>query len=78
MRKKRKILISTLTLLVGLSLASAAQSDTPSNDEIAKELANPNTALTSLKLQIQYFSFYGPTEALFDKTFVLNDVELVE
>ena len=30
-----------------------------SSDEIAKELANPNTALTSLKLQSQYFSFDG-------------------
>ena len=37
----------------------AAEGGSPSSDEIAKELANPNTALTSLKLQSQYFSFDG-------------------
>jgi len=54
-----KALIGTLVLLVGLSVASAAESDKPTNDEIAKELANPNTALTSLKFQNQFFSFDG-------------------
>ncbi|MHC4836063.1 MAG: hypothetical protein ACYTCN_09075, partial [Planctomycetota bacterium] len=37
----------------------AEESDKPTNEEIAKELANPNTALTSLKFQFQYFSFEG-------------------
>ena len=54
-----KYLLGVLTLLVGLSVASAAEDDKPTKDEIAKELANPNTALTSLKLQFQYFSFDG-------------------
>ena len=54
-----KTLISVLALLLSVSVASAAESSTPSKDEIAKELANPNTALASLKLQIQYFSFDG-------------------
>ena len=31
----------------------------PTSDEIAKELANPNTALASLKFQNQFFSFDG-------------------
>lgn len=38
---------------------AAAESSARSKDEIAKDLANPNTPLTSLKLQIQYFSFDG-------------------
>ncbi|MHC4758399.1 MAG: hypothetical protein ACYTE8_07055 [Planctomycetota bacterium] len=54
-----RTLILSLVLIVSLSLASAAESDKPTNDEIAKELANPNTALTSLKFQFQYFSFDG-------------------
>jgi hypothetical protein len=36
-----------------------AEGDEPDRDEIAKELANPNTPLTSLKFQFQYFSFDG-------------------
>jgi len=59
MKKKMKILLSTLALIVGLGPLAAAGNDKPTNDEIAKELANPNTVLTSLKLQIQYFSFDG-------------------
>jgi len=55
----RQLLIGTIALLVGGSLAFADESSTPTNDEIAKELANPNTALTSLKFQNQYFSFDG-------------------
>ena len=33
---------------------------------------------TAGKVPFLMFRFYGPTEPLFDKTFVLNDVELVE
>jgi hypothetical protein len=33
---------------------------------------------TAGKVPFLLFRFYGPTEALFDKTFVLNDVELVK
>ncbi|MHC4266003.1 MAG: hypothetical protein ACYSUK_08730 [Planctomycetota bacterium] len=54
-----RTLILSLVLIVSLSLASAAENDKPTNDEIAKELANPNTALTSLRFQFQYFSFDG-------------------
>ena len=54
-----KYLLGVLPLLVGLSLVSAAEDGKPTNDEIAKELANPNTALTSLKFQNQYYSFDG-------------------
>ena len=54
----RQLLISTIALFVGLGLASAEDAK-PTSDEIAKELANPNTALTSLKLQTQYYRFEG-------------------
>ncbi len=40
-----RTLILTFTLVVGLSVASAAENDKPTNEEIAKELANPNTTL---------------------------------
>ncbi len=33
---------------------------------------------TAGKVPFPLFRFYGPTEALFNKTFILNDVELVE
>jgi hypothetical protein len=57
MKKRMKFLICAFALFVGLGPPAIAESDTPTNDEIAKELANPNTALTSLKFQFQYFIF---------------------
>lgn len=54
-----KTIIGTLALIVGLASLAAAENGAQSKDEIAKEMANPNTVLTSLKLQIQYFSFDG-------------------
>ena len=33
---------------------------------------------TAGKVPFPIFRFYGPTEALFNKTFILNDVELVK
>ena len=65
-----KYLLGVLTLLVGLSVASAAEDGKPTNEEIAKELANPNTVLTSLKLQTQYFSFDGNLPAADDQDMV--------
>ena len=53
---KRVIL---LTLLIGLLSMPVLAQEEQSADEIAKEMANPNTALTSVKLQNQYFSFDG-------------------
>jgi len=50
---KRKALFVFAALLAGAVFAQ--ESEAPSKDEIAKELANPNTVLTSLKLQSQYF-----------------------
>ena len=52
-------IVGVLALIVGLAPLVAAESTTPSKEEIAKELANPNTPLASLKLQTQYFSFDG-------------------
>lgn len=61
--KNQKTALTLLTALVLIALflgaAQAAENDKLTKDEIAKELANPNTALTSLKLQTQYFSFDG-------------------
>lgn len=54
-----KTLIGVLALLAVVTSVHAAENTKPTKDEIAKELANPNTALSSLKLQIQYFSFDG-------------------
>ena len=59
MQRNIKILVGTFVLIVGLAPLAAAESSTPSKEEIAKEMANPNTVLTSLKLQTQYFSFDG-------------------
>ena len=59
MTGENRICIIALALVVGLSSVSAAENDKPTSNEIAKELANPNTVLTSLKLQNQYFSFDG-------------------
>jgi hypothetical protein len=49
--RRSKICIIALALVVGLSSVSAAENDKPTSNEIAKELANPNTVLTSLTLQ---------------------------
>jgi hypothetical protein len=54
-----KHLLGVLALLVVLTPALAEDAGGQSKDEIARELANPNTVLTSLKLQIQYYSFDG-------------------
>jgi len=59
MQKKIKTLVGVIALIVGFAQLAAAEGGTPSKEEIAKEMANPNTALTSLKLQTQYFSFDG-------------------
>jgi hypothetical protein len=59
MKKIIKNIVGVLALTVGLAPLAAAESSTPSKEEIAKELANPNTALSSLKFQTQYFSFDG-------------------
>jgi hypothetical protein len=32
----------------------------------------------SARTQVPLFQFYGPTDALSNKTFILNDVELVK
>jgi len=61
--KTKQYITASLAVLIGINLfagpLAAAENDKPTNDEIAKELANPNTALTSLKFQNQYFSFDG-------------------
>ena len=54
-----KYLLGVLALFVVVTSALAEDAGGQSKDEIAKELANPNTVLTSLKLQIQYYSFDG-------------------
>ncbi len=59
MKKIIKNIVGVLALTVGLAPLVAAESSTPSKEEIAKELANPNTALASMKFQTQYFSFDG-------------------
>jgi hypothetical protein len=59
MEKSIKIIVGVLAFIVGLAPFAAAESYGLSKEEIAMELANPNTVLTSLKLQIQYFSFDG-------------------
>ncbi|MBK1825412.1 hypothetical protein [Haloferula rosea] len=46
--------------------AANAQETGQSADEIAKELANPNTSLTSLKLQTQYYAFQSDVPGLGD------------
>ena len=51
--------LGVLALLIVVTPALAEEAGGQSKDEIAKELANPNTVLTSLKLQIQYYSFDG-------------------
>jgi hypothetical protein len=70
MHKKLKAIVGVIALIVNLSSSVAAESSTLSKDEIARELANPNTALTSLKLQIQYFSFDGDLPAADDQDMV--------
>jgi hypothetical protein len=59
MQKRMLFAVAAIVLIVGLAPIASAEDDKPTNDEIAKELANPNTALTSLKFQFQYFSFDG-------------------
>jgi hypothetical protein len=59
MQKRMLFAVGVLVLIVGLAPIASAEDEKPTNDEIAKELANPNTALTSLKFQFQYFSFDG-------------------
>jgi hypothetical protein len=54
-----KTLIGVLVMLISVSVVSATENDKPTKDEIAKELANPNTALTSLKFQNQFYIFDG-------------------
>ena len=53
------LLISLLSMPVLAQDPSTGSGQGRSADEIAKEMANPNTALTSLKFQNQYFSFDG-------------------
>jgi hypothetical protein len=70
MEKCTKIIVGVLALIVGMAPLTVADSGTPSKEEIAKEMANPNTALISLKLQTQYFSFDGDLPAADDQDMV--------
>lgn len=53
--------MSLLTAGVSIPLVAAAQEahEGKSNDEIAKELANPNNSLASLKFRNQYRWYEG-------------------
>jgi hypothetical protein len=44
----------------------------------APEGKESNWISTGGKVPFILFRFYGPTEAIFNKTYVLNDVELVK
>ncbi len=57
MRSKQFVMTSLAVLMA--ATVWAAENNTPTKEEITKEMANPNTALTSLKLQTQYYSFDG-------------------
>ena len=46
-------------LFLGVASLSADTIDGKSAEEIAKELANPNTPLTSLKFKLQYTEYEG-------------------
>ena len=59
MHKRIQLAIYAIIIFAGFSQIVAAEDNQPTNEEIAKELANPNTALTSLKFQFQFFSFDG-------------------
>jgi hypothetical protein len=59
---KQSLAKVALYLLMGLSpqlLLSADTIDGKSAEEIAKELANPNTPLTSVKFELQYTAYEG-------------------
>ena len=58
-----KTLVGILAFTLCVVPLAVAESGTRSKEDIAKELANPNTALASLKLQTQYFSFAGDLPA---------------
>ena len=70
MLKKMKVLVGVLALIASLALLATAESSTPSKEEIAKELANPNTVLTSLKLQTMK---PYPTKASWRDKRIVND-----
>lgn len=59
MLKRMKLALAASAVVIGMIQLAAAENSTSSKEEIAKELANPNTALASMKLQIQYYSFDG-------------------
>lgn len=47
------------SLLLTCTTLTAGELDGKSADDIAKELANPNTPLTSLRFRLQHFSYEG-------------------
>ena len=70
MLKKMKVLVGVLAFIFNLASLATAESSTPSKEEIAKELANPNTVLTSLKLQTMK---PYPTKASWRDKRIVND-----
>ena len=70
MLKKMKVLVGVLAFIFNLAPLAIAESSTPSKEEIAKELANPNTVLTSLKLQTMK---PYPTKASWRDKRIVND-----
>jgi len=54
----KRIIFTAVFLLVG-SFAHAADYSNKSNAELAKELANPNTPLASMKFKTQYRTYKG-------------------
>ncbi len=54
----KTIFLSLIAILMA-AVAMAAEYEGKSANEVAKELANPNTPLTSLKFKVQYRSYEG-------------------
>ena len=60
-------------LVLGVVSLSANNIDGKSTEEIAKELANPNTPLTSVKFKLQYIEYKGSlTHANAQDKFLIN------
>jgi hypothetical protein len=57
-----RVALFALVLMFLLGATTAQGADESSADEMAKELANPNTALTSLTFRFQHYSFGSDSE----------------
>ncbi|HMQ94699.1 MAG TPA: hypothetical protein PKA33_05795 [Amaricoccus sp.] len=73
MRRHRAILAVAGAVLGATAFTALAQDANPFEGDVTLD-----TRIGALSFESGYFRFYGPTEAFFDKSWALPDIEKID